>query len=130
LFLLTISWVSFYFYNVSVISAVGGLTFGGLLVGSGVLITQGESYKGHALASGVTGLMTLAMGKRFLSTGKFMPAGMVATLGAAGLAYNVQKALEWMPTKEGTLRKSLSRFRSKCEPRQYDRGCIVILAIC
>jgi uncharacterized membrane protein (UPF0136 family) len=117
LFLLTISSVSFYF-KFRAISAVAGLTFGGLLIGSGVLITQGESYQGHALASSVTGLMTLAMGKRFLSTGKFMPAGMVATLGAAGLAYNVQKALEWMPTKEGKLRKSLSKFRSKCESRQ------------
>jgi uncharacterized membrane protein (UPF0136 family) len=129
LFLLTISWV-FSFFNFIAISAVAGLSFGGLLVGSGVLITQGESYKGHALASGVIGLMKLAMGKRFLSTGKFMPAGMVATLGAAGLAYNVQKALEWMPAKEGTLRKSLSRFRSKCESRQYNRGCIVILTKC
>ena len=70
----------------SVPSLVAGLTFGGLLIGSGIMISQGESFKGHALASGVTGLMTLAMGQRFLSTGKFMPAGMVATLGAAGLA--------------------------------------------
>lgn len=85
----------------STMSAVAGLTFGGLLVGSGVLITQGESYQGHALASGVTGAMTVAMGSRFLKTGKFMPAGMVATIGAAGLAYNVKKTLEWMPDKEG-----------------------------
>jgi len=83
----------------SVPSLVAGLTFGGLLIGSGIMISQGESFKGHALASGVTGLMTLAMGQRFLSTGKFMPAGMVATLGAAGLAYNVKKTLEWMPDK-------------------------------
>eukprot|EP00536_Pseudo-nitzschia_multiseries_P003571 jgi/Psemu1/284491/fgenesh1_pg.56_\ len=80
-------------------SLVAGLTFGGLLIGSGVLISKNEAYHGHALASGVTGAMTLAMGKRFISSGKFMPAGMVATLGAAGLAYNVQKTLEWMPDK-------------------------------
>jgi len=88
-----------YFKKGSVPSLVAGLTFGGLLVGSGVLITKGESYQGHALASGVTGVMTLAMAQRFFSTGKFMPAGMVATLGAVGLAYNVKKALEWMPEK-------------------------------
>ncbi|KAG7351779.1 transmembrane protein [Nitzschia inconspicua] len=88
-----------YFKKGSVPSLVAGLTFGGLLIGSGVLITQGESYKGHVLASGVTGLMTLAMGQRFLASGKFMPAGMVATLGAAGLAYNAKKAIEWMPEK-------------------------------
>jgi uncharacterized membrane protein (UPF0136 family) len=90
-----------YFKKGSTISLVAGLTFGGLLVGSGILISQGESYKGHALASGVTGAMTLAMGQRFVSTGKFMPAGMVASLGAIGLAYNVKKAVEWMPMKEG-----------------------------
>ena len=86
----------------SKMSLLAGLTFGGLLVGSGVLISQGESYQGHALASGTTGVMTVAMGQRFLSTGKFMPAGMVASLGAIGLAYNVKKTIEWMPGKDGT----------------------------
>ena len=33
--------------------------------------------------------------------GKFMPAGIVATLGAVGLAYNVNKAIEWAPSKDG-----------------------------
>jgi uncharacterized membrane protein (UPF0136 family) len=80
-------------------SLVAGWTFGGLLVGSSVMISNGECYEGHVLASGVTGLMTVAMGYRSLSTGKFMPAGMVATLGAAGLAYNVTKAIEWLPEK-------------------------------
>jgi uncharacterized membrane protein (UPF0136 family) len=89
-----------YFKKGSTMSLVAGLGFGGLLVGSGVLIAQGESYQGHVLASGVTGAMTLAMGSRFLSTGKFMPAGMVATLGVIGCAYNVKKALEWMPEEE------------------------------
>jgi uncharacterized membrane protein (UPF0136 family) len=88
-----------YFKKGSVPSLVAGLTFGGLLIGSGVLITQGESFKGHILACGATGVMTVAMGQRLLSTGKFMPAGMVATLGAAGLAYNVTKAIEWWPEK-------------------------------
>lgn len=89
-----------YFKRGSVPSLVAGLAFGGLLVGSGVLITNGESFQGHALASGVTGIMTAAMARRFVTTGgKFMPAGMVATVGAAGLAYNVKKTLEWMPDK-------------------------------
>jgi uncharacterized membrane protein (UPF0136 family) len=89
-----------YFKKGSTVSLAAGLGFGGLLVGSGVLIAQGESYQGHVLASGVTGAMTLAMGSRFLSTGKFMPAGMVATLGVLGCAYNVKKALEWMPEEK------------------------------
>jgi uncharacterized membrane protein (UPF0136 family) len=88
-----------YFKKGSVPSLAAGLAFGGLLIGSGVLITKGKSFQGHALASGVTGLMTLAMGQRFLSTGKFMPAGVVASLGAVGLAYNINKAIEWMPDK-------------------------------
>ena len=99
--LVMIGGVMGYVKKKSVMSAAAGLTFGGLLIGSGVLISQGESYKGHALATGATGVMTLAMGQRFLSTGKFMPAGMVAALGAAGLAYNLQKTLEWMPDKDG-----------------------------
>ena len=90
-----------YFRKGSMISLVAGMTFGGLLIGSGVLISNGESFKGHSLAAGCTGLMTVAMGQRFLTTGKFMPAGMVATLGAVGLAYNVKKAIEWMPDKDG-----------------------------
>lgn len=83
-------------------SLLAGLTFGGLLIGSGVLINKGECFQGHAVASGATGLMTIAMAQRFFSTGKFMPAGAVATLGALGLAYNVKKAIEWMPDKSGT----------------------------
>ena len=91
-----------YFKKGSTMSLVAGLSFGSLLIGSGILITKGENYKGHALASGITGIMTIAMGQRFLSSGKFMPAGMVTTLGAIGLAYNIQKTLEWMPEKNGT----------------------------
>lgn len=81
----------------SVPSLLAGVTFGGLLVGSGVLISKNESFQGHALASGATGIMSAAMAKRFLSTKNFMPAGMMAVLGAGGLAYNVRKTLEWWP---------------------------------
>mmetsp|Transcript_6558 Transcript_6558/g.15950 ORF Transcript_6558/g.15950 Transcript_6558/m.15950 type:complete len:114 (-) Transcript_6558:2278-2619(-) len=81
----------------SVPSLAAGITFGGLLVGSGILISKNESFKGHALASGATGIMSVAMAQRFFATKKFMPAGMVATLGAAGFAYNAKKAIEWWP---------------------------------
>ena len=81
----------------SVPSLAAGLTFGGLLIGSGILISKNESFQGHALATGVTGIMSAAMAQRYMASKKFMPAGMVATLGAAGFAYNVKKALEWWP---------------------------------
>ena len=81
----------------SVPSLAAGLTFGGLLIGSGILISKNESFQGHALATGVTGVMSAAMVQRYMASRKFMPAGMVATLGAAGFAYNVKKALEWWP---------------------------------
>lgn len=84
----------------SKISLLAGLTFGSLLVGSGVLIVKDEHFKGHSLAAGASGLMALGMGARFLKTGTFMPAGMVASLGAVACAYNVKKALDWAPTKE------------------------------
>ena len=83
-------------------SLVAGMACGSLLVGSGVLISKNESLQGHGLAAGVTGIVTAAMVKRsfFTSTTqtfKFMPAGMIATIGAAGCAYNVKKTLEWWP---------------------------------
>jgi uncharacterized membrane protein (UPF0136 family) len=77
-------------------SLVAGLTFGSLLIGSGVLISKNEAFTGHALASATTGIMTAAMAQRFLKTNKFMPAGLIASVGAVGFAYNVKKAIEWM----------------------------------
>ena len=90
-----------YFKRGSKVSLLAGLTFGGLLVGSGVMISGDLQYQGHALAAGTSGVMAVAMGQRFLSTGKFMPAGLVATLGAACCAYNLKKAIEWAPSKGG-----------------------------
>ena len=85
-------------------SLLAGLTFGGILLGSGYMIAKTENiYEGHLLASGTSGLMAAAMAQRFMSTGKFVPAGLVAIIGAGACAYNIQKAREWAPSKEGTL---------------------------
>jgi uncharacterized membrane protein (UPF0136 family) len=82
-------------------SLVAGLTIGSLLMGSGYLIAATDHiYEAHCLATATSGVMALAMGGRFVSTGKFMPAGLVATLGAIGCAYNLNKALEWAPAKK------------------------------
>ena len=72
-----------------------GVVCGSLLVGSGLMISGESQYGGHSLAAGTSALMVLGMGQRFLKTGKFMPAGIVATLATVSSAYHVKKALEW-----------------------------------
>ena len=47
--------------------------------------------------------MALGMAQRYLKTGKFMPAGLVAVLGAAWCAYNAKKSIEWAPSKSGKI---------------------------
>ena len=72
-----------------------GVVCGSLLIGSGVLISGENQYEGHLLASGTSSLMTLGMGSRFVKSGKFMPAGLVAVLGAVSCAYHAKKTMEW-----------------------------------
>jgi len=89
----------------SKISLIAGLSIGSLLLGSGYMIAKTDKqFEAHCLAASATGVMALAMGSRFVKTGKFMPAGLVASLGVAGCAYNVHKALEWAPAKDGMRR--------------------------
>lgn len=80
-------------------SLVSGLTVGSLLLGSGYLIAKTDHvYEGHVLATTTSSVLALAMGQRFFTTQKFMPAGLVAVLGATACAYNFRKAQEWAPT--------------------------------
>lgn len=72
-------------------SLMAGSTFGGLLLLSSFLISKKKS-AGNMLGSGVSGLLTYAMGKKFLRSGKFMPAGFIATMGAAAFVYNLIEA--------------------------------------
>ena len=72
-----------------------GVVCGSLLITSGLMISGESQYGGHSLAAGTSALMTLAMGQRFFKTGKFMPAGVVATIAAASSGYHVKKAIEW-----------------------------------
>jgi uncharacterized membrane protein (UPF0136 family) len=88
-----------YFRKGSTASLIGGLAFGSLLVGSGVMISGESQYQGHILATGASGAMAAGMGYRFFHTGKFMPAGMVAAVGAVCCAYNVKKSMDWAPSK-------------------------------
>jgi uncharacterized membrane protein (UPF0136 family) len=83
----------------SQISLVAGLSMGSLLLTSGYMIAKTDYvYEAHLLAGATSGIMSIAMGHRFIETMKFMPAGIVATLGTAACAYNVMKAIEWAPS--------------------------------
>ena len=84
-----------YFRKGSKASLGAGVVFGGLLVGSGFMIARDNQFEGHSLAAGVSSVMTIAMGHRYLKTGKFMPAGLVAAVGAISAAYQTKKALDW-----------------------------------
>lgn len=89
-----------YFKKGSKISLGAGLAVGSLLISSGYMIAKTDNvYEGHLLATGTSGALALAMGKRYLSTMKFMPAGLVAALGVVACAYNFNKSREWAPTK-------------------------------
>ena len=80
---------------------MAGLATGSLMLGSGYLIgfSDDKQYEGHLLARGTSALLAVGMGQRFVQTGKFMPAGLVAGLGAVACAYNYHKSTEWAPTK-------------------------------
>lgn len=84
-----------YFKKGSKASLGAGVVCGGLLIGSGVLISGENQYGGHALATGTSSVMALGMGSRYLKTGKVMPAGVVAALGVVSAAYHAKKTLEW-----------------------------------
>ena len=79
----------------SVPSAVAGLACGALFLGSGMIIKQGENVKGHGLALLTSSALVGGMAPRALKTGKLMPAGLLAILGAGSAAYHARKTLEW-----------------------------------
>ena len=69
-------------------SLIAGSTFGGLLLVSAFLTSQ-KKLIGNMLGTGVSGMLTYTMGKKFLKSGKFMPAGLIAGLGIASFIFNV-----------------------------------------
>lgn len=69
----------------SVASLAAGLTFGGLAILGAYLVSIDQSW-GHGVVIGVAGTLTFVMGKKFLSSGKVMPAGVVTLLSVLMLA--------------------------------------------
>ncbi|KAL1504171.1 hypothetical protein AB1Y20_010580 [Prymnesium parvum] len=79
----------------SMASLAAGTTFGGLMIGSGLLIQAGRDYEGHVVGAAASGVVAAAMGARFVRSRAFMPAGAVSLLTAASAAYHCKKASEW-----------------------------------
>lgn len=81
-------------------SLVAGSTIGSLLFLSAFLISKKKSF-GYKLGSAVSGVLTLIMGKKYLRSGKFMPAGFIASLGVVTLLYNsVETLASKLPTDD------------------------------
>lgn len=79
-------------------SLMAGSTLGGLLWAAGSLIARQKTV-GATLGSVISSLLTYTMGKKFLKSGKFMPAGLVASLGLVALVANV---VEWIMGSQDT----------------------------
>lgn len=81
-----------FFTKGSKASLTAGSTFGGLLMLSAFLIAKSsetKSSKGNALGSSVAGMLGCVMGKKFLASRRFMPAGLLAGLSVVAFVYNL-----------------------------------------
>ena len=74
--------------------AAAGVLFGAGFGYAGYLIQQ-QPERGFRFGTTVSLLLVGVMGYRFYKTGKFMPAGGLASLGAASAAYHLMKYKEW-----------------------------------
>jgi len=79
----------------SVPSLAAGLFFGGVFAGAGYLINNGRELDGFKTGLYSSALLSGMMGARFLKNRKFMPAGMLATVGLASCGYHGKKSVEW-----------------------------------
>eukprot|EP00980_Cylindrotheca_fusiformis_P013613 scaffold3505_cov98-Cylindrotheca_fusiformis.AAC.1 len=73
-------------------SLIAGSTFGGMLLISALLISKQKGRSGNVMGSVVSALLTFVMGKKFLASKKFMPAGLIASLGTIAVIYNTIEA--------------------------------------
>jgi len=79
----------------SVPSLIAGVSIGSLYAFSAYLISQHRASEGHAVAAVTSAILTAAMGGRFYTTRRVMPAGMLTGIGAAATYYNGIKWREW-----------------------------------
>ncbi|CAJ1937848.1 unnamed protein product [Cylindrotheca closterium] len=83
-------------------SLIAGSTFGGLLSLSAFLISQKQKV-GSIMGTAVGGMLSYVMGKKFLASKKFMPAGLIASLGLATVVYNAIEAFGGQAVKAESL---------------------------
>ena len=69
-------------------SLIAGSTFGGLLLLSSLLISK-KSRKGNVMGSVVAGMLSYVMGKKFLTSKKIIPSGLIAFFGVVACTYNI-----------------------------------------
>mmetsp|Transcript_16828 Transcript_16828/g.41399 ORF Transcript_16828/g.41399 Transcript_16828/m.41399 type:complete len:110 (-) Transcript_16828:292-621(-) len=76
-------------------SLIGSSVVSAAYAGAGYLITNGDGFQGHALASTAAISLVGMFGKKFMKTRSLFPPGFYAMLGLASLAFHGKKALEW-----------------------------------
>ena len=98
-------------------SLIAGSTFGGLLLLSALIISKSSESKtstGNILGFSVSGMLGFVMGKKFLVSKKFMPAGLLASLSAIAFVYNI------IETKILSASKSTSEDKSDSSSSSID----------
>ncbi|KXZ54133.1 hypothetical protein GPECTOR_5g233 [Gonium pectorale] len=93
--LTTFGGVMGYVRKKSLPSLIGGLAFGLAYGASAYIIQTHDALLGHQVGAATSAVMAALMGKRFASSRKVMPAGMLAGSGLAGLIYHAHKARQW-----------------------------------
>lgn len=81
----------------SIASLAAGVAVGAGYAACGTAIERGHPRDGNAAASILGAMLATTMGFRAARTGKMMPSGAVAALGAASCAYHAQRAIVYEP---------------------------------
>ncbi|KAJ8608505.1 hypothetical protein CTAYLR_005712 [Chrysophaeum taylorii] len=76
-------------------SLLGGVGTASLMTGSGLLIQGGNDLEGHALGAATSTALAGVMSYRLMLSRKMFPAGIIAVIAAASMAYHGKKVNDW-----------------------------------